>query len=124
MRSSRPESAAIASRPSATARRNHSAPSRTKVAGSKIVAATSCTRNNSGSGGTGVSPVHHSAGLTSTRTTMKSNRIALVLALFLTIWITPAYGVNKDLVELQTQVQQLQQQMTQMKQSFDEHMGV
>jgi tol-pal system protein YbgF len=53
---------------------------------------------------------------------MKSTRI--ILALFLTITIAPAYAVNKDLIELQTQVTQLQQQMTQMKQSFDERMGV
>ncbi len=55
---------------------------------------------------------------------MKSNRLALVLTLFLTLWIAPAYGANKDIIELQTQVTQLQQQMTQMKQSFDERMGV
>jgi tol-pal system protein YbgF len=55
---------------------------------------------------------------------MKSNRIALVLTLLLTLWIAPAYGANKDIIELQTQVTQLQQQMTQMKQSFDERMGV
>jgi tol-pal system protein YbgF len=59
---------------------------------------------------------------------MKSNRnpfvLALFLALSLTIWILPAYGANKDIVELQTQVSQLQQQITQMKQSFDERMGV
>jgi len=55
---------------------------------------------------------------------MKSNRIPLVLALFLAIYIAPAYGANKDLIELQTQVTQLQQQMTAMKQSFDERMGV
>jgi tol-pal system protein YbgF len=36
----------------------------------------------------------------------------------------PAFAVNKDMVELQTQIQALQQQMTQMKQSFDERMGV
>jgi tol-pal system protein YbgF len=54
---------------------------------------------------------------------MKSNRILFVLALF-TICIAPAYGANKDIVELQTQVTQLQQQMTQMKQSFDERMGI
>src|ERR1700724_3772847 len=54
---------------------------------------------------------------------MKLNRILFVLALF-TICIAPAYGANKDIVELQTQVTQLQQQMTQMKQSFDERMGV
>jgi tol-pal system protein YbgF len=57
---------------------------------------------------------------------MKLNRISLTLALFLflAIWIAPAYGANKDIIELQTQVTQLQQQMTQMKQSFDERMGV
>jgi len=55
--------------------------------------------------------------------TRKLNRILFVLALF-TIWIAPAYGANKDIIELQTQVSQLQQQMTQMKQSFDERMGI
>jgi tol-pal system protein YbgF len=55
---------------------------------------------------------------------MKPNRIALITTLFLALGISPAYGVNKDMVELQTQVQQLQQQMTAMKQSFDERMGV
>lgn len=35
-----------------------------------------------------------------------------------------AFGVSKEIVQLQTQVQQLQDQMTQMKQSFDERMGV
>jgi tol-pal system protein YbgF len=55
---------------------------------------------------------------------MKSHRISLALALLLAILIAPAHAVNKDLVELQTQVTQLQQQMTQMKQSFDERMGV
>src|SRR5713226_10718783 len=55
--------------------------------------------------------------------TQKLNRILFVLALSATC-IAPAYGANKDIVELQTQVTQLQQQMTQMKQSFDERMGV
>jgi tol-pal system protein YbgF len=55
---------------------------------------------------------------------MKSNRIQLVVALFLTICIAPAYGASKEIIELQTQVEQLQHQMTQMKQSFDERMGV
>jgi tol-pal system protein YbgF len=36
----------------------------------------------------------------------------------------PAFAANKDMVQLQTQVQNLQEQMTQMKQSFDERMGV
>jgi len=57
---------------------------------------------------------------------MNSNRIQLVAALFIALLVaaTPALAVNKDLIELQTQVTQLQQQMTQMKQSFDERMGV
>ena len=55
---------------------------------------------------------------------MKLNRIQLVVALLLTICIAPAYGANKDIIELQAQVSQLQQQITQMKQSFDERMGV
>ncbi|MGD0415957.1 MAG: outer membrane protein assembly factor BamD [Terriglobales bacterium] len=55
---------------------------------------------------------------------MKSNRILLTLALFFTIWIAPAHGASKEIIELQTQVSQLAQQMTQMKQSFDERMGV
>src|ERR1700680_776196 len=54
---------------------------------------------------------------------MKLNRILFVLALF-TICIAPAYGANKDIVELQTQITQLQQKMTQMKQSFDERIGI
>jgi tol-pal system protein YbgF len=36
----------------------------------------------------------------------------------------PGYGASKEMIQLQTQVDQLQQQMTQMKQSFDERMGV
>src|SRR6202008_3714460 len=38
--------------------------------------------------------------------------------------VAPAWGVNKDMVQLQTQVQQLQEQMTAMQRSFDERMGV
>ena len=64
---------------------------------------------------------------------MKSNRIALRLtiltlalsaALVLLASPTPASAANRDIVQLQTQVDQLQQSMTQMKQSFDERMGV
>jgi tol-pal system protein YbgF len=39
-------------------------------------------------------------------------------------WALPAFGVSKEIVQLQTQVQALQDQMTQMRQSFDERMGV
>jgi tol-pal system protein YbgF len=59
---------------------------------------------------------------------MKSNRIPLVLAsflaLFLAFGIAPAYGASKEMIELQTQVTQLQQQMTAMTRSFDERMGI
>jgi tol-pal system protein YbgF len=36
----------------------------------------------------------------------------------------PLYGASKEIIQLQTQVQQLQDQMTQMKQSFDQQMGI
>ncbi len=54
-----------------------------------------------------------------------SNRSAL-LALLLTLCLAvpPAWGVNKETIQLQTQVQQLQEQMTAMQRSFDERMGV
>ena len=38
--------------------------------------------------------------------------------------VAPAWAANKDMVQLQTQVQQLQEQMTAMQRSFDERMGV
>ena len=49
-------------------------------------------------------------------------RSVLLLALCLTV--LPAWGVNKETIQLQTQVQQLQEQMTAMQRSFDERMGV
>ncbi len=57
---------------------------------------------------------------------MKPHRISVLLALFSVIWlgVAPAWGVSKDMVQLQTQVQQLQEQMTAMQRSFDERMGV
>jgi tol-pal system protein YbgF len=58
--------------------------------------------------------------------TMKLHRNFARLALFSAIWIAaaPAWGVSKDMVQLQTQVEQLQQQMTAMQRAFDERMGV
>jgi tol-pal system protein YbgF len=57
---------------------------------------------------------------------MKSNRFQIVLALCLTLWLglAPAYGASKEIIQLQTQVEQLTQQMTLMQQSFNERMGV
>jgi len=42
------------------------------------------------------------------------------------LWLAaaPAWGVSKEMIQLQTQVDTLQQQMTHMQQSFDERMGV
>jgi len=60
---------------------------------------------------------------------MKQHRIsawfvALALLSVLSLGVAPAWGVSKDMVQLQTQVQQLQEQMTAMQRSFDERMGV
>jgi tol-pal system protein YbgF len=57
---------------------------------------------------------------------MKTSRfhvMTALLAVFLT-GVTPAWGVSKEIVQLQTQVENLQMQMTQMQRSFDERMGV
>jgi len=57
---------------------------------------------------------------------MKLRPVFAYVALFSTLWFTaaPAWAVNKEMVQLQTQVQQLQEQMTAMQRSFDERMGV
>jgi tol-pal system protein YbgF len=57
---------------------------------------------------------------------MRPNRVSAFLALVLVLWLAvgPAWGASKEMVQLQTQVQQLQEQMTAMQRSFDERMGV
>jgi len=50
--------------------------------------------------------------------------IVPILAVMMAAPPIPVHAANKDMVQLQTQVQQLQEQMTAMKQSFDERMGV
>lgn len=57
---------------------------------------------------------------------MRLQRVSTLLALLSVLWMggMPAWGVNKEMVQLQTQVEQLQQQMTAMQRSFDERMGV
>lgn len=57
---------------------------------------------------------------------MKPHRVSAVVALLAVLWLgaAPAWGVSKEMVQLQTQVQQLQEQMTAMQRSFDERMGV
>jgi tol-pal system protein YbgF len=55
---------------------------------------------------------------------MKPQRTPALLSLLLLASSAPAWAVNKDMVQLETQVQQLQEQMTAMQRSFDERMGV
>ena len=57
---------------------------------------------------------------------MKTHRISpfVVLFVLLRLSVAPAFGANKEMVQLQTQVQQLQEQMTAMLRGFDERMGV
>src|SRR5208282_1833222 len=57
---------------------------------------------------------------------MTLRRCSMLLALLSTLWlaVTPAWGASKEMIQLQTQVQQLQEQMTAMQRSFDERMGV
>jgi tol-pal system protein YbgF len=57
---------------------------------------------------------------------MTLRRYSAVLALLSTLClaVTPAWGANKEMIQLQTQVQQLQEQMTAMQRGFDERMGV
>ena len=51
-------------------------------------------------------------------------RVLLVMLAAGMIGSTPALAVNRELVELQTQVQALSDQITTLKQSIDERMGV
>jgi tol-pal system protein YbgF len=57
---------------------------------------------------------------------MKLHRISALTAMLVVLLpgAPSAWGVSKEMVQLQTQVQQLQQQMTAMQRSFDERMGV
>jgi tol-pal system protein YbgF len=57
---------------------------------------------------------------------MKLTTLAIALTALLAITFAPvnAFAASKEIVQLQTQVDELQHQMTQMKQSFDERMGV
>ena len=57
---------------------------------------------------------------------MTLRRCSTLLALLSALWLTvsPAWGASKEMIQLQTQVQQLQEQMTAMQRSFDERMGV
>ncbi len=55
---------------------------------------------------------------------MKRYAAAFALLAMLASNSSPAWAVSKEIIELQTQVQALQDQMARMQQSFDERMGV
>jgi tol-pal system protein YbgF len=59
---------------------------------------------------------------TTLRLTAKLASAALLAAALL--WGKPAFAVNKDMVQLQTQIQQLQDAVARLQQSNDERMGV
>jgi tol-pal system protein YbgF len=60
------------------------------------------------------------------KSSMKSNHVYVLLVALavLCLGVTPAGSASKEMIQLQTQVQQLQEQMTAMQRSFDERMGV
>ena len=55
---------------------------------------------------------------------MKTKRLLPLLAALMVWCALPAFGVSKETIQLQNQVQALQDQMARMQQSFDERMGV
>jgi methyl-accepting chemotaxis protein len=56
---------------------------------------------------------------------MNANRVIYVTcALLLLLTSVPGFAVNKEIVQLQTQVQQLDDQIGRMQESFYENMGV
>jgi tol-pal system protein YbgF len=57
---------------------------------------------------------------------MTHRRLSALFAVLCALWlaVTPAWSASKEMIQLQTQVQQLQEQMTAMQRGFDERMGV
>ncbi len=57
---------------------------------------------------------------------MKPHRILVFLSFLAMVGlaVAPVSGASKEMIQLQTQVQQLQEQMTAMQRGFDERMGV
>jgi predicted PurR-regulated permease PerM len=57
---------------------------------------------------------------------MRLHKISSIFAIVVLVLasISPAFAVSKEIIQLQTQVQSLTDQMSRMQQSFDERMGV
>jgi tol-pal system protein YbgF len=68
----------------------------------------------------------HNFGIFIRGTIMRMQRYSIILGLVTGLLgaAAPAWGVNRDVIQLQTQVQTLQDQMTHMQQAFDERIGV
>lgn len=61
------------------------------------------------------------------RISLLAGGVAVLVAVALAVGMSapqPVYGANKEIVQLQTMVQALQDQMARMQQTFDERMGV
>ena len=58
------------------------------------------------------------------RVVRRVTRLTSVLLAFCALSAVPAFAVNKDMVQLQTQIQQLQDAVARLQQSNDERMGV
>jgi tol-pal system protein YbgF len=56
--------------------------------------------------------------------TKTSKKIVASLLLVLSLGVTPAFAASKEMIQLQTQIQQLQEAVARLQQSNDERMGV
>ena len=51
-------------------------------------------------------------------------KLGIAILCLASLGVTPLFAANREMVQLQTQVQDLQDRMTRMQQSFDERMGI
>ena len=51
-------------------------------------------------------------------------KLGIAILCLASFGVTPLFAANREMVQLQTQVQDLQDRMTRMQQSFDERMGI
>jgi TolA-binding protein len=55
---------------------------------------------------------------------LKKLSVLAILSMLVAVPATPAFAVSREIIQLQTQIQDLTDRMTQMQQSFDARMGV
>src|SRR2546423_8810586 len=109
--------------PPASEKKNPSAQRRQKRAGSKIVADTSRLSDNAEPAKTSYKQHLCIKGILEYFMRLKSLFAVITFTLLLASLPARA-GTKEQLIQLQTQVQALQDQMARMQQSFDERMGV